>query len=81
MKIIIFTDIWTQVTILSVITDEISHVFSALALFWADCLNSFTGSLDFPGMYGLKLCDCKSLLLFILRYDFHYKVLIQISNQ
>ncbi len=75
------TDIWTEVTILSVIADEIGRVFSALALFWASCLNSFTGSLDFPGVYSLKWCDCKSLILFILRYDFRYKVPIQISNQ
>ncbi len=31
---------------------------------------------NFPGVYGLKWCDCKSLLLFILRYDFCYKVLV-----
>ncbi len=42
---------------------------------------TYIGSLDFPGVYGLKWCDCKSLLLFILTYDFCYKILIQISNQ
>ncbi len=43
-----------------------------------ECMTPLTWSLDFPGIYGVKWCDCKSLLLFILRCDFRFKALIQI---